>query len=161
MKLSSNRRAVIGSSALAMLGAFSSQAAPQTSQEQANIKVVNDFLHAVKPKDIGPLAQFLSPDVTYRMTETSPQDKGYEAITKRLAGFVDNASRIEFEIIATHALGPIVINHRIDRFISATRPLLFEGVGVFFLKGGKIVDWTDYTIRAALANEWPAARRSP
>ena len=57
-----------------------------------------------------------------------------------------------------HGLAPIVINHRLDTFTSKTSPLLFEGVGVFFLKDGKIAEWTDYTIRAALANQWPAAR---
>ena len=28
----------------------------------------------------------------------------------------------------------------------------------FFLKNGKIAEWTDYTIRAALANQWPAPK---
>ena len=41
----------------------------------------------------------------------------------------------------------MVINHRIDRFISTTRPLTWEGVGVFFVKDGKIKEWFDYTIR--------------
>ena len=47
----------------------------------------------------------------------------------------------------TFAKGPLVVNHRIDRFISTTRPLTWEGVGVFFLKDGKIKEWFDYTIR--------------
>ena len=40
---------------------------------------------------------------------------------------------------------PMVVNERIDRFTSdalKSRP----GVGVFFLKDGKIVEWYDYTI---------------
>jgi limonene-1,2-epoxide hydrolase len=41
----------------------------------------------------------------------------------------------------------MVINHRIDRFVSTTRPLTWEGVGVFFVKDGKIREWSDYTIR--------------
>jgi limonene-1,2-epoxide hydrolase len=44
-------------------------------------------------------------------------------------------------------MGPIVINHRIDTFASATRPLTWEGTGVFFVKDGKIKEWFDYTIR--------------
>jgi limonene-1,2-epoxide hydrolase len=60
--------------------------------------------------------------------------------------------------LKTYAAGPIVINHRIDHFTSKTKPLLFEGVGVFFVKDGKIKEWTDYTIRAVQANEWPKAK---
>ena len=40
-------------------------------------------------------------------------------------------------MLDTAAFGPIVINHRIDRFVTA-RPLTWEGVGVFFVKDGKI-----------------------
>ena len=69
---------------------------------------------------------------------------------------MNSAQQVEIEILASAAMGPIVINHRIDRFTSSTHPLLFEGVGVFFLANGKIREWTDYTIRAALANAWPA-----
>ncbi|CAN5306660.1 hypothetical protein BH11PSE2_BH11PSE2_08550 [soil metagenome] len=156
------RRNLIGSATLGalMLGAFATkaQAAGWTALETANVKVVNDFLHATKPKDTSKLAAFLSPDCVYRMTETTPPDKGYDAIVQRLKTFVDNADKIEFEILDTFAAGPIVINHRIDRFVSTTSPLLFEGVGVFFLQNGKIKEWTDYTIRAALSNTWPAPR---
>jgi len=161
--LSANRRGLFGASAAGALAltalAGRAQAAEWTALEKANVKVVNDFLHAVKPKSMGDQAAFLHPEVVYRMTETSPPDKGWEAISKRLEGFVMNADRIEFEVLDTQAMGPIVINRRIDRFVSTTRPLLFEGVGVFFLQGGKIREWTDYTIRAVLANEWPAAAR--
>jgi limonene-1,2-epoxide hydrolase len=157
-----NRRTLIGSATAgaALLAAFAARAQPAkwSAQEKANVQVVNDFLHSVKPKDMSRQAEFLAPEVVYRMTETSPPDRGYAAIAARLKNFVDGADKIEFEILDTQAMGPIVINHRIDRFVSTTSPLIFEGVGVFFLKNGKIVEWTDYTIRAALANQWPAAR---
>lgn len=156
-------RRALGSATLgaAMLGAFAGKAAAAelTATEKANIDVVNAFLHATTPKDMSKALVHLAPDCIYRMTETTPPVKGPAAIVERLRNFVDNADKITFEIHATHALGPVVINHRLDTFTSKTQPLLFEGVGVFFLKNGKIVEWTDYTIRAALANQWPAARR--
>ncbi len=49
-------------------------------------------------------------------------------------------------MLETFAKGPMVINHRIDHFSSSTRPLTWEGVGVFFLKDGKIKEWSDYSI---------------
>ena len=72
----------------------------------------------------------------------------------------DQADKVELKVLSTFAAGPIVINHRIDHFTSKTKPLLFEGVGVFFVKNGKIQEWTDYTIRAVLANEWPKPAKS-
>ena len=131
------------------------QAADWTAAEKTNVKLVSDFLASVKPKDMTNLAAYLSPACVYRMTEATAPDKGYDAIAQRLRPFVDFADQIEIQILATYAAGPIVINHRIDKFTSSTNPLLFEGVGVFFLQDGKIKEWTDYTIRAALANQWP------
>ena len=54
---------------------------------------------------------------------------------------------IEFKILETFAAGSIVMNRRIDSFMSTTRPLTWEGVGVFFIKDSKIKEWSDYTIR--------------
>lgn len=127
-----------------------------TAVETANVALVGDFLTSIRPRDMSNMAKYLSPTCVYRMTESSPPDKGYDAMEQRLRPFVNSADKIEIRILATHALGPVVINHRIDTFTSSTHPLLFEGVGVFFLADGKIKEWTDYSIRAALANEWPA-----
>ena len=126
-----------------------------SAQEKANVAVVDEFLAALRPKDMSGMAKYLSPACVYRMTETTPPDKGYDAMEQRLREFVNSADQIEIKILSTRAAGPIVINHRIDRFTSSVHPLLFEGVGVFFLADGKIKEWTDYSIRAALANEWP------
>lgn len=156
------RRSLMGAGGLGalMLAGFAEKAAAAepTAQEKANIAVVNAFFDATRPKDAAKALSYMTDDCVYRMTETLPPAKGHEAIAKTLAQFVDHADKISFQIYATCALGPIVINHRLDTFTSKTNPLLFEGVGVFFLKGGKIAEWTDYTIRAALANQWPAAR---
>jgi len=67
-------------------------------------------------------------------------------VIQRLKPTVDNATLVEFRVLDTMAAGPIVINHRVDRFMTA-RPLTWEGVGVFFVKDGKIKEWSDYTIR--------------
>ena len=104
--------------------------------------------------------QYLAEDCAYRYTETAPVDKGHAAIAKRLASFSDAADKVELKVLSTFAAGPIVTNHPIDHLTSKTKPLLFEGVGVFFLKNGKIKEWTDYTIRAVLANEWPKATKT-
>ena len=81
------------------------------------------------------------------MTETTPPAIGHAGIRERLGSWLETSQQIEFRIIDTFAKGPMVVNHRVDRFVSTTRPLTWEGVGVFFIKDGKIKEWSDYTIK--------------
>jgi len=73
------------------------------------------------------------------LTRTVGVEKVLETYTKL------NATSIEFKVLETMTAGPIVINRRIDRFVSP-RSFTWEGVGVFFVKDGKIKEWNDYTI---------------
>jgi limonene-1,2-epoxide hydrolase len=127
-------------------GAAAASAADWSESEKANVKTVTDFCAAWSMRDMARVLPFLAADCVYRMTETTPPANGHEGVSGRLKTFVEGAERVEFRVLDTFAAGPIVINHRIDRFVSA-RPLTWEGVGVFFVKDGKIKEWSDYTIR--------------
>ena len=140
-----------GASGAAALAAFSgwprsASAAEWNEAERASVKLVTDFCAAWSSRDMTNVLPFLSDDCVYRMTETTPPANGHEGVTQRLKTSVDNSSLVEFRILDTMAAGPIVINHRIDRFLMKP-PLTWEGVGVFFVKDGKIKEWSDYTIR--------------
>jgi limonene-1,2-epoxide hydrolase len=136
------------------LAAVSSVAAPAvaaaewTDLEKANVKVVQDFCASWSTRNLAAILPLLADDCVYRMTETTAPAVGHAGVTERLGTWMQTSDRIEFRVLETQALGPIVINHRIDRFTSTTRPLTWEGVGVFFIKDGKVKEWSDYTIRA-------------
>lgn len=137
----------LGLGAAAVLGGErNASAADRSPSEQANVQVVTDFCSAWSTRDIGKALPFLAVDCVYRMTETTPPALGHDGVIERLKKSVETSSLVEFRILDTAAAGPIVINHRIDRFLMA-QPLTWEGVGVFFLKDGKIKEWSDYTIR--------------
>ena len=141
-----NRRAFLasGAGALAMVGfAHGAEAAELSAQEKANVQVVNDFCAAWSGHDPAKILSFFADTVAYRMTETAEPIKGREAVTARVKGFVDRVER--FDVLETFARGPMVFNERIDRFSGGTLKA-WRGVGVFFLKDGKIVEWYDYTI---------------
>ncbi len=139
--------AVAGMGAGALLGAAGrAEAADWTAAEQANVKVVTDFCAAWTSRDMTRVLPFLADDCVYRMTETTPPANGHDGVVQRLKQTVDDSSLVEFKILDSMAMGPIVITRRIDRFVTK-RPLTWEGVGVFFVKDGKIKEWTDYTIR--------------
>jgi limonene-1,2-epoxide hydrolase len=127
-------------------GAATVEAADWNDQEKANVKTVNDFCAAWSSRDLARVLPFLADDCVYRMTETTPAVQGHAGITDRLKPAVESSSLVEFRVLDTAAAGPIVINHRIDRFMSP-RPLTWEGVGVFFVKDGRIKEWSDYTIK--------------
>ena len=123
-------------------------AADWTDAEKANVKIVGDFCAAWSTRDLERTLPFLAADCVYRMTETTAAAHGHDGVIERLQATVDRSEKVEFRVMETFAAGPIVINHRIDQFVSS-RPLTWEGVGVFFVKDGKIKEWSDYTIRVA------------
>jgi len=118
-------------------------AAEPTAQERANVQVVNDFCAAFSGQNLATITSFLADDGVYRMTETAEPVKGREAIAARLSGIVGRISH--FDVLDTFARGPMVVNERVDHFTSG-QMRAWHGVGVFFLKDGKIVEWLDYTI---------------
>ena len=133
--------------ALAVAAGAATPAAPPTEAEQANLTLVREFCGSWSTRDLRQILPRLADDCVYRMTETTPPVTGHAGITERLGSWMQTSDRIEFRILESYASGPIVVTHRLDRFVSTTRPLTWEGVGVFFVGNGKIKEWFDYTIR--------------
>jgi limonene-1,2-epoxide hydrolase len=127
--------------------ASKASAAEWTALEKANVQIVADFCRSWSTRDLAQVFPRFADTGVYRMSETTPPVTGHAGITQRLGSWMKSSDRIVFEILDTYAKGPMVINHRIDTFASKTRPLTWEGVGVFFIKDGKIQEWQDYTIR--------------
>ena len=124
------------------------EGAQMTAEEKANTEIVAGFCAAWSTRDPKRILSFFADDGVYRMTETTPPVTGHAGVLERLGSWIESSDKgIEFQILDTYAKGPMVVNHRIDRFMSSTRALTWEGVGVFFVKGGKIREWNDYTIK--------------
>lgn len=142
-----------------MLAGLAGQAdaAQMSAQEKANLDVVAGFCKAWTTRDPKQILGFFSESGIYRMSETTPPVTGPAGILERLGSWIESSDRgIEFEILESWAKGSIVVNHRIDRFLSSTRPLTWEGVGVFYVLGGRIQEWSDYTIQVQRAPGAPA-----
>jgi limonene-1,2-epoxide hydrolase len=119
------------------------EAAELTPAEKANVQLVTDFCAAWPSHDLAKILSFFAENGAYRMTETVEPAKGREAMATRIRSFLDRVER--FEVLETFARGPMVFNERIDHF-SAGAMKAWHGMGVFFIKDGKIVEWYDYTI---------------
>lgn len=131
----------LGFAALAGIGR--ADGAEPTPAERANIQVVNDFCAAWPSHEIDRVMAFFAENCAYRVSETQEPNRGRQAVRDRIQSFLPRVER--FEVIETFARGPMVFNERRDHFTGG--PLkMWHGVGVFFLRDGKIVEWYDYTI---------------
>jgi limonene-1,2-epoxide hydrolase len=119
------------------------RAAEMTAAEKANVQVVNDFCAAWPAHNLDRVMAFFADNCAYRVNETQEPYKGRPAVTDRIQSFLGRVQK--FDVLESFARGPMVFNERKDSFTSG--PLkMWHGVGVFFLKDGKIVEWYDYTI---------------
>jgi limonene-1,2-epoxide hydrolase len=144
------RRSFLSTSAFGaaslLLTTSRADAAQRSDTEQADLKVVNEFCAAVSTRDLSRVQPFFAADVVYRMTETAPLITGHEALAASFKKYVENADRVEFRVLETFAVGPIVLNHRVDTF-AFKQTVTVEVVGVFFVTDGKIKEWSDYIIK--------------
>jgi limonene-1,2-epoxide hydrolase len=125
-------------------------AAEWTAEQKANVQLVTDFCASWSTRDLKQILPRLAPECIYRMSETVPAVTGHAGVTEKLGSWMTSSDLgIEFRILETFASGPMVMNHRIDSFKSTKQPLTWEGVGIFFVKDGKIREWSDYTIRVS------------
>ena len=84
---------------------------------------------------------FFTDDSAYRMTETTELADGINAVSERIQTLINNVDR--FDVLDTFARGPMVVNERKCFWVPQST---WHGVGIFFIREGKIVDWYDYTI---------------
>ena len=146
----SRRNALTAAGAgLAWLGSTRGAAAADLSPaERANVQVVNDFCASWPSHDLQKVMSFFADDGAYRMSERQEPSKGRAAVTEKINSFIGNV--VKFEVLETFARGPMVFNERIDHFQNLGLKS-WHGVGVFFLRDGKIVEWYDYTIASERA----------
>lgn len=136
---------VAGAGLAATFGSVASaSAAEPTAAEKANMTLVTDFCRAFSGDDVDKIMSFMADPCSYRVTEAQDPIKGFAAVKARIADLVKTAER--FDVLETWARGPMVFNERIDYFAPGGRLKSWRGVGVFFVKDGKIVEWQDFTI---------------
>jgi limonene-1,2-epoxide hydrolase len=119
-------------------------AAEPTPAERVNMKLVTSFCEAFSADDVDRIMSFMADPCSYRVTEAMEPIKGVAAVRNRITDLVKVADR--FEVLDTFARGPMVFNERIDHFAQGFFMRSWHGVGVFFVKDGKIVEWQDFTI---------------
>ena len=116
--------------------------------EKANVALVNAFCAAWGKGDITTIGNALADNCAFRISQSRPPIVGKQAVMDAITGFLKDGP-IEFKILKTVVLGPVVLNEREDYLPAAGgRParVIRIHAGMFFVANGKIVEWTDYAV---------------
>jgi len=135
---------LVGGGAFAALAGSPVLAAQDASD---NLRLVKDFCAAWSTLDPVKVAAYFADSAVYRVTETAPRTVGLAAIRPLLQRFLQRAQAVRFEIVRAYSVGPIVLTERHDHFKGPQGERVFHVAGVFFVRNGKIAEWTDYMIR--------------
>jgi limonene-1,2-epoxide hydrolase len=109
-----------------------------------NQQIVTDFCRAWSRMNLEEILGFMSDDAVYHNIPMAPA-KGKDAIRAVVNGFLKMADAIDFKILHTAGAGNLVMNERVDSFVSkGGKKGAVPVVGVFEVSGGKISAWRDY-----------------
>lgn len=135
---------------VAMAKGIAAQTTVSKETEQMNVRIVTEFCDSFAKGDVAKATSLLAENCTYRGTQTAPPVTGRDAVAERIKRIMTDRGGIDFKVLKTVALGPIVVNQRDDiprepRTIRGKTVTNFHVAGgVFFVHEGKIVEWTDY-----------------
>lgn len=108
-----------------------------------NQQIIVDFLEAVKANDMDRIMEFFAPDCFYHNVPLEPV-VGTAAIRQVLEDFNSLASEVEWTVhnMAETATGH-VMTERTDGFLIEGKWIQLPVMGIFELRGGKIIAWRD------------------
>lgn len=91
---------------------------------------------------------FFADDCAVRLMHTLPFAHGPDAVAAQARVLMPlGTERMRVKTLSTYAVGPMVVNHRIDTFIIPGKPDSdWEMLGVFLVEGSKIKEWTDFML---------------
>jgi limonene-1,2-epoxide hydrolase len=119
-----------------------------TEAEAANEALVNAFCADWAKQDAELLAGYFAEPFEYLVWEGGPVITTKADFVKQMGPFLKNLKAVDWEILRSHAMGPMVINERIDHF-HAHDPKFDNHphiAGMFIVRDAKIAIWRDYNM---------------
>jgi len=121
--------------------------------ETANETLVNNFCRDWSLRDADALAPYLADDLTYQIAPGQPLITSFEQFRQQMGPFMKRMEKIEWEILRSHAIGPLVLNERIDHFVAPAGgkapSMHFHIAGHFLIEDGRIKVWKDWPMPGA------------
>ena len=146
----SRRQALGWAGGLALLAATNLRAEEKmaTELEKSNEALVNQFCADWSKQDAELLTGYFAEPFEYMVWEGGPVITTNEEFIKQMGPFLKNLKSVNWEIKRSLAMGPMVINERIDYF-NAEDPKYSNAphiAGLFIVRDGKIAIWRDYNM---------------
>ncbi len=124
-----------------------------SKHENANETLVNNFCRDWSLRDVDALLPYLAQDLLYQITPGQPLITSAEQFAAQMGPFLKKLAQVDWEIIRSHAVGPLVLNERIDHFVapegSETPSMHFHIAGHFEIEDGVIKVWKDWPMPGA------------
>ena len=124
-----------------------------TELESHNENLVNSFCRDWSLRDADALEQYLAADLTYQIAPGQPLITSFAQFREQMGPFMQRMERIEWEIVRSHAIGPLVLNERIDHFNapagSKAPSMRFHVAGHFLIEAERIKVWKDWPMPGA------------
>lgn len=114
-----------------------------------NGQVVSSLLDAWRRQAVDEVLRYFADDAVCHPMPMQPL-LGKAAIAEGIKMIFSQATVDEFKTLHQLERGDIVMNERLDRFIMNGRRVDLPVMGVFEVRGGKVVAWRDYFDAAAL-----------
>lgn len=121
-----------------------------TETERTNEALVNAFCADWAKQDAELLASYFAEPFEYMVWEGGPVITTREAFVQQMGPFLKKLKAVDWEVVRSHAMGPMVINERIDHFYAhdSARDNHPHIAGMFIVRDGKIAIWRDYNMVA-------------
>ena len=118
----------------------------KTASDLANIALVKAFVAAWNDPDHA--AQYLSDKAVVRMEENKPALVGRRAYADAVKPYLALGQHFSVRYLEIFARGPLVVTRRIDTIEAPGKTdAAYELVGVFVVKDGKIIEWSDFAAK--------------
>lgn len=119
--------------------------------EVPNETLVNNFCRDWSLQDAQALSKYLADDLTYQIAPGQPLIQSFQQFVDQMGGWMKGLETIEWEIIRSYAVGPLVLNERIDHFNAPEggTSMHFHIAGHFLIEDGKIKVWKDWPMPGA------------
>lgn len=117
---------------------------------ESNGQVVSKLLNAWSRKAVDEILGYFAEDAVCHPMPMQPL-VGKAAIADGIKMIFSQVTVEEFKTIHQLERGEIVMNERLDRFIAGDKRVDLPVMGIFEVRGGKVVAWRDYFDAAALS----------
>jgi limonene-1,2-epoxide hydrolase len=149
----SRRYLLAGAAAIGLTSARGEDNVDNNELERANETLVNNFCRDWSTRDIEALVPYLADDLLYQITPGQPLITSLEQFKTQMGPFMSRMASIDWEILRSYVIGPLVLNERIDHFNAPeggkSPSMRFHVAGHFLVEDGKIKIWKDWPMPGA------------